>query len=110
MILAELGKLLEKDKRAYNSVLLADYKNYDFYIIELIYDDEDRILYFVCEDELKNENITPKKVVKEYKKKYKNDYECIILNVEDEFMKRISYVGFKSGDGNFGESDHKILY
>ena len=32
MNLAELGKELEKDKRAYNSSLLANYENYDFYI------------------------------------------------------------------------------
>jgi hypothetical protein len=25
-------------------------------------------------------------------------------------MKDISYIGFRNGDGNFGEFDHKILY
>jgi hypothetical protein len=30
--------------------------------------------------------------------------------MEDEFMKDISYIGFRNGDGNFGEFDHKILY
>ena len=110
MILAELGKELEKDKRVYNSSFLANYKNYDFYVTELIYDDKDRILYFVCKDELVDKSVSPKEVVKEYKKKYKNDYDCVILNMEDNFMKNISYVGFKNGDGNFGESDHKILH
>lgn len=110
MNLAELGKELEKDKRAYNLSLLANYENYDFYVVELIYDDVDRILYLLCEDELTNESVSPKEVVREYKKKYKNDYECVILNTEDNFMKGISCVGFKNGDGNFGESDHKILY
>ena len=110
MILAELGKELEKDKRAYNSSLLANYENYDFYVVELIYDDKDKILYFLCEDDLTDKGVSPKEVVREYKKKYKNNYECIILNMEDNFMKGISYVGFKNGDGNFGESDHKILY
>ena len=110
MNLAELGKELEKDKRAYNSSLLANYENYDFYVIELIYDDEDRNLYFLCEDELTDKGITPKEVVREYKKKYKNDYKCIILNMKDEFMKNVSYIGFRNGDGNFGEFDHKILY
>lgn len=110
MNLAELGKELEKDKRAYNSSLLANYENYDFYITELIYDDKDRILYFVCKDELTDKSTTPKEVVREYKKKYKNDYICVILNMEDNFMKDVSYVGFKNGDGNFGECDHKILY
>ena len=110
MILAELGKELEKDKRGYNSALLANYENYDYYVVELIYDDEDRILYFLCEDELTNKSTTPKEVVREYKKKYKNDYMCVILNTEDEFIKDISYIGFRNGDGNFGEFDHKILY
>ena len=110
MILAELGKELEKDKRAYNSSLLANYENYDFYVVELIYDDKDKILYFLCEDDLTDKGVSPKEVVREYKKKYKNNYECIILNMEDNFMKGVSYVGFKNGDGNFGESDHKILY
>ena len=110
MILAELGKELEKDKRAYNSSLLANYENYDFYVTELIYGDKDRILYFVCKDELVDKSISPKEVVKEYKKKYKNDYKCVILNMEDEFMKNISYIGFRNGDGNFGEFDHKILH
>lgn len=110
MNLAELGKELEKDKRAYNSSLLANYENYDFYVIELIYDDEGRNLYFLCEDELTDKGITPKEVVREYKKKYKNHYRCIILNMKDEFMKNVSYVGFRNGDGNFGEFDHKILY
>lgn len=110
MILAELGKELEKDKRAYNSSLLANYENYDFYVVELIYNDKDRILYFLCEDDLTDKGVSPKEVVREYKKKYKNDYKCVILNMEDNFMKGISYVGFKNGDENFGESNHKILY
>lgn len=109
MNLAELGKELEKDKRGYNSALLANYENYDYYVIELLYDDEDRTLYFLCEDDLTSRCTTPKDVVKEYKKKYKNDYKCVILNMKDEFMKNVSYVGFKNGDGNFGEFDHKIL-
>ena len=110
MNLAELGKELEKDKRAYNSSLLANYENYDFYVVELIYDDKDRILYFLCEDELTDESVSPKEVIREYKKKYKNDYKCIILNMKDEFLKNVYYIGFKNGDGNFGEFDHKILY
>jgi hypothetical protein len=79
-------------------------------VVELIYDNEDRILYFLCEDELTDKSVPPKEVVREYKKKYKNDYRCVILNMKDNFMKGISYAGFKNGDGNFGESDHKILY
>ena len=110
MNLAELGKELEKNKRAYNSSLLANYENYDFYIVELVCNDEDRILYFLCKDELTDKGVSPKEVVKEYKKKYKNDYKCVMLNMNDEFMKNVSYVGFKNGDGNFGEFDHKILY
>ncbi len=110
MNLAELGKELEKDKRGYNSALFANYENYDYYVVELLYDDENRILYFVCEDELTDKCTTPKEVVREYKKKYKNNYTCVILNMEDNFMKDVSYVGFKNGDGNFGESDHKILH
>ena len=109
MNLAELGKELEKDKRAYNSSLLANYENYDFYVVELIYDDKDRILYFLCEDDLTDKGVSPKEVVREYKKKYKNDYICVILNTEYNFMEDVSYVGFKNGDGNFGECDHKIL-
>ena len=110
MNLGELGKELEKDKRAYNSSLRTNYKDYNYYVIELIYDDENRILYFLCEDELKDKAITPKEIVREYKKKYKNDYSCVILNMEDNFIKDVSYVGFKNGDGNFGECDNKILY
>ena len=110
MTLCELGKELDKDKRVYNSALLVHYKGFDFYVTELVYDDEDRILYFLCEDDLINNVCTPKGVVKEYKKKYKNDYKCVILNMKDEFMKDVSYVDFRSGDGNFGESDHKILH
>lgn len=109
MNLGELGKELEKDKRGYNSSLLTNYENYDFYVVELIYDDEDRILYFLCEDELTDKSVSPKEVVREYKKKYKNDYKCVILNMEDNFMKDVSYIGFNNGDGNFGECDHKIL-
>ena len=110
MILAELGKQLEKDKRGYNSTLLADYNYIEYYVTELIYDDKGKTLYFLCEYELINKGILPKEVVKEYKKKYKNDYKCVILNVDNEFIKDIHYIGFKNGDGNFGEFDHKILY
>ncbi len=110
MNLAELGKELEKDKRGYNSALLANYNDYDFYVVELLYDDKDRVLYFLCEDELIDKSVSPKEVIKEYKKKYKNDYKCVMLNMKDEFTKNISYIGFRNGDGNFGEFDHKILY
>jgi hypothetical protein len=110
MILAELGKELEKDKRAYNSTLLANYNNCDFPITELIYDDDGQILYFLCEDVYDVAGISPKDVVKEYKKKYKNNYTCKILNVDLEFIKNVSYVGLRCGDKNFGESDNKILY
>lgn len=110
MILVELGKELEKDKRGYNSTLLAYYNYIEYYITELIYDDKIKTLYFLCEYELSDKGISPREVVKEYKKKYKNDYNCVILNMEDEFIKNVSYIGFKNGDGNFGESDHKILY
>ena len=110
MILIELEKELEKDRRAYNTSLIINYNDMDYYVIELIYEDKDKILYFLCEDELKDKGISPKDVVKECKKKYKNNYKCMILNMNDEFIKNISYVGFRSGDGNFGESDHKVLY
>ena len=110
MILAELGKQLEKDKRGYNSTLLANYDYIEYYITELIYDDKDKILYFLCEDNLNDKGVSPKEVVKEYKKKYKNNYSCVILNMKDKFIKDISHIVFKCGDGNFGELEHKILY
>ncbi len=71
MILAELGKELEKDKRAYSSTLLTNHNNCDFPITELIYDDVGQILYFLCEDVYDIKGVSPKDVVKEYKKKYK---------------------------------------
>lgn len=110
MILAELGRELEKDKRAYNSSLIINYYNYEFYVTELIYNDEYKSLYFVCEDELTEKGVSPKDVVKEYKKKYKNDYECVVLNLEHGFMKNIHRIGLRCGDKNFGECDNKILY
>ena len=110
MILVELGKELEKDKRGYNSTLLAYYNYSEYYVTELIYDDKDKILYFLCEYKLTDKGVSPKEVVKEYKKRYKNNYKCMILNMKNNFIKNVSYIGFRNGEENFGESDHKILY
>lgn len=108
MYLSELGKLLEKDKRAYKNPLKIKYDGFEYYISEFIIDNKK--IYFFCSNEWDSKMIAPCDIVRLYKKKYYNDCECLIVSTDDEFVRDIKSLGFVQGNGNFGELDYKIIY